>query len=73
MVDHGLEFNDKLPIEFIDEILDDDFFNQFSKTTALKYTFFEKRDQKLEGPYDKEEIVKFLKKVIQSKDWTKEC
>ena len=64
MVDHGLEYNDKLPIEFTDEILDDDFFNQFSKTTALKYTFFEKRDQKLEEPYDKEEIVKLLKKVI---------
>ena len=26
MVDYGLEFNDKLPLEFIEEVLDDDFF-----------------------------------------------
>ena len=27
MVDHGIEFNDRLPIEFVEEILDDEFFN----------------------------------------------
>ena len=36
MVDFGLEFNDKLTGEFVDEVLDDDFFNQFCKTTKLK-------------------------------------
>ena len=40
MVDHGLDFNDKLTPEFIDEVLDDEFFDQFSKTDKLKLTFF---------------------------------
>ena len=36
MVDYGLEFNDRLTDDFVSDILDDEFFDQFSKTSALK-------------------------------------
>ena len=40
MVDHGLDYNDKLSAEFVNEVLDDEFFGQMTKSMLLKKVFY---------------------------------
>ena len=40
MVDHGLDYNDKLSAEFVNEVLDDEFFGQITRSMLLKKVFY---------------------------------
>ena len=71
MVDYGLEFNDKLSAEFVSEVLDTEFFGRLSKSAKLEKTWLYNLGNLKEEPYEKNEVVKLLKRVVLSKDWVK--
>ena len=71
MVDYELEFNDKLSAEFVREVLNTEFFGRLSKSAKLEKTWLYNMSNLKEAPYEKNEVVKLLKRVVLSKDWVK--
>ena len=71
MVDYELEFNDKLSAEFVSQVLDTEFFGRLSKSAKLEKTWLYHLSNLKEAPYEKNDVVKLLKRVMASKDWVK--
>ena len=70
MVQKGLDYNDRLTVEFVREALSKDFFRQLSRSATLYQTWEYNLNNKLEAPYDKDDIVKLLKRILLSKKWS---